>query len=118
MAPHQPKIPITDVGSHFNPQSYIRNPEAAFRNNSVPNFSQCVLVLSKVRRRLTTFNFRRPKFDLHDGNPVRKLRPGDGKELCGRYNPESMVRGWLGPRIGQRRREKKIDEQVRYGVWI
>jgi mannose-6-phosphate isomerase-like protein (cupin superfamily) len=38
MAPHQPKIPITDVGSHFNPQSYIRNAEAAFRNNSVKEF--------------------------------------------------------------------------------
>ena len=38
MAPHQPKIPITDVGSHFNPQSYIRNAEAAFRNNSVTEF--------------------------------------------------------------------------------
>jgi hypothetical protein len=34
----QPKIPITDVGSHFNPQSYIRNAEAAFRNNSVTEF--------------------------------------------------------------------------------
>jgi len=32
---HPPKIPITDVGSHFNPQSYIRNAEAEFRNNSV-----------------------------------------------------------------------------------
>jgi hypothetical protein len=37
-APHQRKIPITDVGSHFNPQSYIRNAEAAFRNNSVTEF--------------------------------------------------------------------------------
>ena len=34
----QPKIPVTDVGSHFNPQSYIRNAEAAFRNNSVTEF--------------------------------------------------------------------------------
>jgi hypothetical protein len=34
----QPKIPITDVGSHFNPQSYIRNSEAAFRYNSVTEF--------------------------------------------------------------------------------
>jgi hypothetical protein len=32
------QIPITDVGSHFNPQSYIRNAEAAFRNSSVTEF--------------------------------------------------------------------------------
>jgi hypothetical protein len=38
MAPHQPKIPVTDVGSHFNPQGCIRNAEAAFRNNSVAEF--------------------------------------------------------------------------------
>jgi hypothetical protein len=35
-----------------------------------PVIEQCVLVLSKVRRWLTTFNLRRPRFDLYDGNPV------------------------------------------------
>jgi hypothetical protein len=48
-----------------------------------PVIEQCVPVLSKVRRRLTTFNLWRTRFDLHDGNPVRKLQPGDGKEFTG-----------------------------------
>jgi len=40
---------------------------------------QCALVLSKVRCRLTTFDLLRHRFDLRDGNPVRKLRPEVGK---------------------------------------
>ena len=49
-----------------------------------PVMEQYALVLSKVRRRLMTFNLRRPRFDLRDGNPVRKLRSEDGKEFAGR----------------------------------
>jgi hypothetical protein len=45
----------------------------------VPLMEQCALVLSKVRCRLTTFDLLRPRFDLRDGNPVRKLRPEVGK---------------------------------------
>jgi hypothetical protein len=83
MAPHQPKIPITDVGSHFNPQSYIRNAEAAFRNNSVTEFLTVRAGPVESALSANDVQLQRPKFDLHDGNPVRKLRPGDGKEFTG-----------------------------------
>ena len=49
----------------------------------VPLVEQCALVLSKVRCRLTTFNLLRPRFDLRDGNPVRKSRPEEDTEFTG-----------------------------------
>jgi hypothetical protein len=48
---------------------------------NAPVMEQYALVLSKVRRQLTTFNLQRPRFDLRDDNPVRKLRSEDGKRI-------------------------------------
>jgi hypothetical protein len=54
---------------------------------NAPVMEQCALVLPKVRFRLATFNLRRARFDLRDGNPVRKLRPEVGKE----FNAEIQI---------------------------
>src|ERR1700737_357945 len=54
---------LRTICGRYNPEGIEPN---AFLGWAPPG----ALVLSKVRRRLTTFNLRRPRFDLRDGNPV------------------------------------------------